>query len=168
MVERRMDMYGNTWYLDQWHRSMYRYNYTNHWNDYGSNPFVVNMEQVTKQNNTFRTALWTGKYLQLTLMSIGVGDDIGLEVHPDHDQFICMEEGQGLVQMGDSQYEVNFQAEAYADYAIFIPAGKWHNLMNTGHTPIKLYSIYAPPEHPFGTIHETKEIAMAAEGNNNR
>ncbi len=131
--------------------------------DYGSKPYVVDIEKVTKENDTFRTALWTGEYLQLTLMSIGVGEDIGLEVHPDHDQFIRIEEGQGLVQMGDSEFNLDFQKEAYADYAIFVPAGKWHNLTNTGDRPIKLYSIYAPPEHPYGTVHETKAIAMAAE-----
>ncbi|UCZ51761.1 cupin domain-containing protein [Bacillus shivajii] len=132
--------------------------------DAGPNPYVVNIEEATKQNNTFRSALWTGEYLQLTLMSIEPGDDIGLEIHPDHDQFIRIEQGQGLVQMGDSRDNLTFEESAYDDYAIFVPAGKWHNLTNTGNTPLKLYSIYAPPEHPFGTVHETKEIAMAAEG----
>ncbi|GAB6085083.1 cupin domain-containing protein [Alkaliphilus crotonatoxidans] len=127
--------------------------------DYGPKPFVVNIEEATKQNNTFRTALWTGEYLQLTLMSINVGDDIGLEIHPDHDQFIRIEQGQGLVKMGDRKDHLDFQATVYDNYAIFIPAGKWHNLINTGCTPLKLYSIYAPPEHPWGTIHETKEDA---------
>ncbi|MCT8137767.1 cupin domain-containing protein [Anaerobacillus sp. CMMVII] len=131
--------------------------------DYGAEPFVFNIEEFTKKNNTFRTALWTGKHLQLTLMSIGVGESIGLEQHPNLDQFIRIEEGQGLVQMGDSQINLNFEAEAYDDFAIIIPAGKWHNLTNTGDKPIKLYSIYAPPQHPFGTIHETKAIALAAE-----
>ncbi|SCZ10293.1 cupin domain-containing protein [Alkaliphilus peptidifermentans] len=140
-------------------------NYPDYWShfiilkDYGPEPFVVNIEKATKQNNTFRTALWTGEYLQLTLMSINVGDDIGLEIHDDHDQFIRIEEGQGIVKMGDRKDRLDFQAKVYDDYAIFIPAGKWHNLINTGCTPLKLYSIYAPPEHPRGTIHETKEDA---------
>jgi len=133
--------------------------------DFGGNPFVVDIEKVTTQNDTFRTALWTGTHFQLTLMSIDVGEDIGLEVHPHLDQFIRLEAGQGRVQMGDSQFNLDFEQTAYADYAIFIPAGKWHNLTNIGHEPIKLYSIYAPPEHPFGTVHETKAIAMAAEEN---
>ncbi|UTR13798.1 cupin domain-containing protein [Salipaludibacillus sp. LMS25] len=124
--------------------------------DYGPRPFVVDMEEVTKRNTTFRTALWTGDYLQLTLMSINVGEDIGLEVHHDHDQFIRIEEGQGLVQMGDEKDRLNFQQQAFADDAIFVPAGKWHNLTNTGNAPLKLYSIYAPPEHAYGTVHETK------------
>lgn len=127
--------------------------------DYGPYPFVINIEKATLQNKTFRTALWTGEYLQLTLMSINVGDDIGLEVHQDHDQFIRIEQGEGLVLMGDSRYHLDFRRRVYDDYAIFIPAGKWHNLINTGRRPLKLYSIYAPPEHPRGTVHETKADA---------
>ncbi|WP_249871807.1 cupin domain-containing protein [Oceanobacillus saliphilus] len=131
--------------------------------DYGSRPFVVDIEEATKQNRTFRTALWTGSNLQVTLMSIAVGDDIGLEIHPAVDQFLRIEEGQGLVQMGDRQDRLDFQARVYDDYAIMVPAGKWHNLTNTGDKPLKLYTIYAPPEHPFGTVHVTKADAIAAE-----
>ncbi len=127
--------------------------------DYGPEPFVVNIEEITKRNNNFRIALWTGNYLQLTLMSINVGEDIGLEVHPDLDQFIRIEQGQGLVKMGDRRDRLDFQRRVYDDYAFIIPAGKWHNLINIGNVPIKLYSIYAPPEHPHGTIHRTKEDA---------
>jgi predicted heme/steroid binding protein/mannose-6-phosphate isomerase-like protein (cupin superfamily) len=131
--------------------------------DYGPEPFVVNIKEATNQNNTFRTALWTGSYLQLTLMSIPVGDEIGLEIHPSLDQFIRIEEGQGLVMMGDTQYNLDFQRRVYDDFAFIIPAGKWHNLINTGNKPIKLYSIYAPPQHPHGTVHATKADAEAAE-----
>jgi len=131
--------------------------------DYGPNPFVVDIKKATLRNNTFRTALWTGTLLQLTLMTIPVGEDIGLEMHPDVDQFLCIEEGHGLVQMGNSKEHLNFQQPAYNDCAIFIPAGTWHNLTNTGNKPIKLYSIYAPPNHPWGTIHQTKSEAEAAE-----
>ena len=131
--------------------------------DYGPEPFVVNIEEATKQNNTYRTTLWTGSHLQLTLMSIRVGEDIGLEVHQGLDQFIRIEEGQGLVKMGESKYSLDFQRKVYDDFAFIIPAGKWHNLINTGDTPLKLYSIYAPPQHPRGTVHETKADAQAAE-----
>lgn len=132
-------------------------------NDYGPEPFVVNIDEVTKYNNTFRTALWTGYYLQLTLMSINVGDDVGLEIHPDFDQFIRIEEGNALVMMGDTKDRFDFQERVCEGYAIFIPAGKWHNIINTGNKPLKLFAIYAPPEHPHGTVHETKEDAEAAE-----
>ncbi|MET3696737.1 mannose-6-phosphate isomerase-like protein (cupin superfamily) [Bacillus oleivorans] len=131
--------------------------------DYGSKPFVININEATKQNNTFRTALWTGEHLQLTLMSINAGEDIGLEIHPNVDQFLRVEEGQGLVQMGKRRDRIDFQRRVYDDYAILIPAGTWHNLINTGNTPLKLYSIYAPPQHPFGTVHESKADAIAAE-----
>lgn len=97
--------------------------------------------------------------MQLTLMSINVGQDIGLEMHPDVDQFIRIEQGQGLVKMGDRKDRLDFQASVRDDYAFIIPAGKWHNLINTGNVPLKLYSIYAPPEHPFGTVHKTKADA---------
>jgi mannose-6-phosphate isomerase-like protein (cupin superfamily) len=131
--------------------------------DYGAEPFVVNIEDATKQNKTYRTALWTGAHLQVTVMSIEVGEDIGLEVHPDTDQFLRIEEGQGLVQMGDSKENLNFEEKAKENYAILIPAGKWHNVTNKGDKPLKIYSIYAPSEHPHGTVHETRAIAMAAE-----
>lgn len=130
--------------------------------DYGKQPYVVNIEQATKQNSTYRTAIWTGKHFQVTLMSINVGDDIGLEVHPTTDQFLRIEEGQGFVQMGDSKDQLDFQEMVRDDYAIMVPAGKWHNITNTGNTPLKLYVIYAPPEHPFGTVHQTKAEAMSA------
>jgi len=127
--------------------------------DYGSEPFVVNIEEATLRNNNFRFALWTGRHLQLTLMCINIGDDIGLEMHPYVDQFIRIEQGQGLVMMGDRKDQLYYRRRVYDNYAIFIPAGKWHNLINTGRTPIKLYSIYAPPEHPYGTVHRTKRDA---------
>ncbi|WP_028983505.1 cupin domain-containing protein [Sporolactobacillus terrae] len=132
-------------------------------NDYGPAPIAFNIEEVTKRNNAYRRALWTGSHLQLTLMSIPVGGDIGLEAHPHLDQFIRIEEGQGLVMMGDRQDQLTFQRPVSDDFAFIIPAGKWHNLINTGNRPIKLYSIYAPPQHPHGTVHETKADAMAAE-----
>lgn len=140
----------------------YFYNYPIELRDYGPNPFVININEASKQNNTFRTALWTGEHLQVTLMSIDVGDDIGLEIHPNIDQFIRIEEGQGLVQMGSSKDRLNFQAKAYDDFAIMIPAGTWHNVINTGDKPLKVYSIYAPPQHPYGTVHKTKADAEAS------
>ncbi|XUW99322.1 cupin domain-containing protein [Wukongibacter sp. M2B1] len=131
--------------------------------DYGPEPFVVNIDKATKQNNNYRTALWTGDHLQVTLMSINVGDDIGLEVHPNVDQFIRIEEGQGLVQMGPRKNMLDYQKKVYDDFAIMVPAGTWHNVVNTGNKPLKVYVIYGPPNHPRGTIHETKAIAEASE-----
>ncbi|UUD43293.1 cupin domain-containing protein [Bacillus pumilus] len=131
--------------------------------DYGAEPFAVNINEATKKNNTYRTALWTGTHLQVTLMSLNAGEDIGLEMHPNVDQFLRVEQGQGIVQMGKRKDKLNFRRNIYDDTAILIPAGTWHNVTNTGNVPLKLYSIYAPPNHPFGTIHVTKADAVAAE-----
>ena len=133
-------------------------------NDHGPEPYVVNINEATKQNANFRTALWTGTYLQLTLMSLNPREDIGLEMHPDVDQFLRIEEGQGLVMMGSNPNYLYFQEQVADDYVILIPAGTWHNVINIGCTPLKLYSIYAPPNHPHGTVHRTKEDAERAEG----
>jgi mannose-6-phosphate isomerase-like protein (cupin superfamily) len=131
--------------------------------DYGPEPFVINIEEASKQNDYYRTVLWTGNHLQLTLMSLKVGEDIGLEVHPHVDQFIRIEDGQGLVKIGDKKDKLELQQKVCHGSAFIIPAGKWHNLTNTGNKPLKLYSIYAPPQHPHGTVHQTKEIAQASE-----
>lgn len=131
--------------------------------DYGGQPYVVDIEDLTVSNDNFRVAKWTGANLQMTVMSIPVGKEVGLEVHDDHDQFLRVEEGSAKVVMGDSEDNLDFEAQAEDDFAIFVPAGKWHNIINTGDTELKLYSIYAPGEHEKGTIHETYEEAMAAE-----
>lgn len=131
--------------------------------DYGPVPIVVNIEAATKQNDTFRTALWTGSHLQLTLMSINVNDDIGLEVHPDVDQFIRIEQGEGLVRIGDRRDNLSFEKRVGPSDAVIIPAGTWHDVVNVGTVPLKVYSIYAPPKHPRGTVHKTKADAAAAE-----
>jgi mannose-6-phosphate isomerase-like protein (cupin superfamily) len=131
--------------------------------DYGPNPFVTDIERAALDNSYFRTALWTGDHLQLTLVSINPGEDIGLEIHHDLDQFLRIEQGQGVVMMGKNKNNLNFRKRVYDNYVILIPAGTWHNLYNTGRTPIKLYSIYAPPQHPFGTVHRTKREAEEQE-----
>ncbi len=132
-------------------------------NDYGAQPFVLNIEEATLANDKFRVAKWTGNNLQMTLMTIQPGDDIGLEVHADHDQFLRVEQGLGLVQMGSAEDNLDYEQPVEDDYAIFVPAGMWHNVTNTSDQPLKLYSIYAPSEHPRGTIHNTKAEAEAAE-----
>ncbi|WP_192702402.1 cupin domain-containing protein [Paenibacillus sp. OAS669] len=131
--------------------------------DYGSAPFVVDISKAAEQNNTFRTVIWTGKHLQVVLMSLRPGEDIGLEVHPNVDQFLRIEEGQGVVRMGKTKDNLDMEKRIHSDSAIVVPAGTWHNIINTGNTPLKLYTIYAPPQHPFGTVHRTKADAMAAE-----
>lgn len=131
--------------------------------DHGPAPYVVNIEKATVANTNYRTTLWTGSQMQLTVMSIKPGEDIGLERHDDHDQFIRIEAGKGRVQMGPAEDDLSFDVVAEDDHAIFIPAGQFHNVTNVGEEDLKVYSIYAPAEHEHGTIHETYEEAMAAE-----
>ncbi|NLK38867.1 MAG: cupin domain-containing protein [Clostridiales bacterium] len=131
--------------------------------DLGPNPLVVNINRAARANPFYRSTLWTGDHLQVTLMSIKVGGDIGLEAHPNLDQFIRVESGFGLVKMGTNQNHLDYQEKIDGNFAVVIPAGTWHNIINIGNRPLKLYSIYAPPAHPFGTVHETKEIAEEAE-----
>ncbi|MDR2918835.1 MAG: cupin domain-containing protein [Tannerella sp.] len=133
--------------------------------DYGKEPTVLDIDAYTLANTTFRTVLWTGDNLQVTLMSIPVGGEVGLEIHAGIDQFLRIEEGEGQVMMGDSKESLTFIQSVSGDFAIMVPAGKWHNIVNTGNKPLKLYSIYAPPEHPHGTVHKTYEDAMEAEHN---
>ena len=130
--------------------------------DQGPNPFVTNIDKATLDNNNYRTTLWTGKYIQLTLMSIEPGNDIGLEVHAEHDQFLRIEEGQANVYLGPTETNLSEQ-QAGTDDAIFVPAGTWHNVVNTGQSPLKVYSIYGLPAHAHGTVHATKEAAAAEE-----
>ena len=124
--------------------------------DHGSKPITFDIEETTKSNNNFRLALWTGRHLQITLMSLLPGESIGLERHPNTDQVIVIEQGKALVQMGDTDLALNYRREAGEDDMIIIPAGKWHNVTNVGSIPLKLYSLYAPPEHPHGTIQPRK------------
>ncbi|MBP3437188.1 MAG: cupin domain-containing protein [Clostridia bacterium] len=127
--------------------------------DYGCDPFVFNIEHATGMNENFRTTLWTGKHLQLTLMSIPVCGNIGVEMHEDVDQFIRVESGRGKVYFGTCRDNLQERACVDGSDAILIPAGTWHNIVNIGSRPLKLYSLYAPPQHPFGTVHRTKEDA---------
>lgn len=124
--------------------------------DYGKNTLVIDLNQAAIANTNFRTALWTGTHLQMTLMCIPVNDCIGLEVHPDTDQFISVECGTGYVLSGCNKEKVDKRSNISKGYGIFIPAGTYHNIINAGNIPLKLYSIYAPPHHKFGTIERTK------------
>ena len=131
--------------------------------DYGPNPLIVNIRCLAQQNPYFRSALWTGGNMQITLMCIPPRGEIGLEMHPDVDQLLRVEAGCGLVKMGDGPETLGYRQAVDAGYGIVIPAGTWHNLVNTGCDPLKLVSVYAPPQHPFGTVHKTKADADAWE-----
>ena len=127
--------------------------------DYGKQPHVVDIEDLTEDNENYRTTIWTGEKLQLTVMSIEPCDDIGLEVHEGIDQFIRIEEGEGLCQMGPTEDNLDFEREVEDDDAVLVPANVWHNITNTGDEPLKLYTIYAGPDHVAGTVHPTHQDA---------
>ena len=125
--------------------------------------WVNDIERATLANSTFRTVLFTGTKMQLTVMCLAPGEEIGLEMHDDVDQFIRIEQGRARVTFGPSKEEVAETHHAEDDWAIVIPAGTWHNVINAGDGDVKLYSLYSPPEHPHDTIHTTKADADAAE-----
>ncbi len=125
--------------------------------------WVDDIEKATLDNDTFRTVLFTGAHLQMTVMCIQPGEEIGVEKHDDLDQFIRIEQGSGQVQMGSSKDDLSEVRDIEDDWAAIIPGGTWHNVVNTGTEPLRLYSIYTPPEHPEGTVHQTKAEADAAE-----
>ena len=115
--------------------------------------FVGNIEELTEASSDFRRVLYTGKQLQLVLMAIEPGGEIGEEVHPDRDQFFRIEEGAGEVWIDGHRTKVE------GDFGILVPAGARHNIRNTGDEPLKLYTLYGPPEHRDGVVHATKEQA---------
>ena len=131
--------------------------------DSGPEPFVTDIERATLGNDAFRASLWTGTHLQLTVMCLQPGEDIGLEVHRDRDQFLRVEEGSGLVEMGVDREALSLRRDVGEGAVVLVPAGSWHNVTSTGEGPLRLYSIYGPAEHPRGTIHLTKAEAGAAE-----
>ena len=127
--------------------------------DMGGKPVVVDMERCTKNNMNYRTALWTGEHLQVTLMCIPVGGDIGAEVHCDTDQFLRVESGCALAVTGSCRRGMTCRRKVTEGCALIVPAGTWHNLVNIGNCPLKVYSVYAPPQHEFGMVQCTKQDA---------
>lgn len=125
--------------------------------------WVGNIEEATTGNTYFREVLFTGATMQLTVMSLKPGEEIGVEMHDHRDQFIRVESGRATVTMGPSEDEVAETHHLEDDWAVVVPGGTWHNVINNGDAELKLYSIYAPPEHPDGTVHETKADAAEAE-----
>ena len=121
--------------------------------------YIGPIEKQTLKNNFFRQVLFTGKYCQLVVMCLQPAEEIGNEVHHDVDQFFRIEEGQAkFVFNGSEEHRV------HAGDAVVVPAGTYHNVINASSTkPLKLYTLYAPPNHPDGTIHQTKAEAEAAE-----
>lgn len=125
--------------------------------------WIADIEELTLDNSNFRTVVFTGAHAQLTLMRLGPGEEIGWEAHGELDQFLRLEQGRARVELGRSESAVEERQDISDDWAIIVPAGIWHNVINTGDEDVKLYSIYSPPEHPHGTVHPTKADADADE-----
>ena len=119
--------------------------------------FVDDIEKLTEENTDFRRGLYTGKNLQLVLMTLRPGEEIGAEVHEDRDQFFRVEMGEGEILIDGNVSAVR------SDMAMIVPAGARHNVRNTGDEPLKLYTIYGPPEHRDGVVRATKAEAEASE-----
>ena len=119
--------------------------------------FVDDIDRLTVENKDFRRVLYTGKHLQLVLMALRPGEEIGEEVHDDHDQFFRIEKGEGEVWIDGQRTKIK------ADDAIIVPAGARHNVINTGEKKLKLYTVYGPPDHKDGIVRATKAEAEATE-----
>ena len=117
--------------------------------------FVEDIEELTKNNKDFRRVLYTGKYLQLVLMALKPGEEIGEEIHADHDQFFRVEKGKGEVWIDGERTKIK------GDTAIIVPAGARHNVINTGEKRLKLYTLYGPPEHRDAVVRATKAKAKS-------
>lgn len=129
--------------------------------DIGPKPQSFDLEKATRENAHYRSVAWSGRYLQVTLMSIPVGSDIGLEMHPETDQFLRLDAGRGRVQIGTAKDRLTFEQEVSDGWCILVPAGSWHNVANIGEEPMQVYAVYAPAHHKPGKIHKTASDAAA-------
>jgi mannose-6-phosphate isomerase-like protein (cupin superfamily) len=125
--------------------------------------WVGNVDKAVQQNSYFRQVLATGAKMQLVAMTLQPGEDIGLEAHADIEQLIKVEAGRATVSLGPSEDKVTEAHEVEAGWAVIVPPGTWHNVVNRGEGELRLSTIYAPPEHPEGTVHRTKADAVIAE-----
>ena len=124
---------------------------------------VVAIRKATLYNRYFRREMWTGEHLQITVMAIPIGGEVGKEIHEDLDQMLVVEQGSAAVFMSREEGDLPFVGEATEGCAILVPSGTYHNIINDGRVPLKMYSVYAPPKHPVGTLQRTKEEADRAE-----
>ena len=119
--------------------------------------YVTNIERDTTKNDDFRRVLFTGPNTQLVLMTLKPGEEIGAETHKGHDQFLRVESGRAVVQLDGVEHQLEDGS------AVVVPAGVRHNVINRGDSPLRLYTLYSPPEHPDGTVHRTKRDAEKAD-----
>ena len=131
--------------------------------DMGKGPWALDIEEATVNNTNYRAAKWTGGHMQMVLMSLKPGEEINLEVHKNVDQFFRVEQGEAHIRMGKTEKELTYDKKVTADWAFFIPAGYYHHVKNIGKTDLKVYTIYAPAQHPKGVVLKTYEEARKHE-----
>lgn len=132
-------------------------------NDVGPRPHAFDIAKATHENANYRTVAWTGTHLQVTLMTIPVGESIGLECHPGTDQFLRVESGEGRAVMGLSRKDLDIEQPVAHGWSVQVPAGTWHDVINTGSEPLRLYTVYAPTHHAAGAVQATSSDAQRAE-----
>lgn len=131
--------------------------------DVGPKPSSFDLETATRENEHYRAVAWSGKYLQVTLMSIPVGESIGLEAQELVGLGVRLDAGRGRVMMGPSKDELTFEQDVTDGWCALIPAGTWHDVVNTGDEPMRLYAVYAPVHHAAGKVQPTAADAAADE-----
>lgn len=127
--------------------------------DYGGAPLILNLSAAAEKNECFRQTLFTGEHLQVTVMTLPVGEEIGVEMHENFDQMLRVESGTALVRVGESKERLRDVRRIGTGCVLIVPSGTYHNLLNVGREPLRLSSVYAPPAHPKGTVHKTRKDA---------
>lgn len=127
--------------------------------DIGPRPNAFDIESATRHNDNYRVVAWTGRHLQVTLMTIPVGESIGLEEHPGTDQFLRVDTGRGKAVMGSAKDQLDFEQEVTDGWCIQVPAGMWHDVINIGAQPLRLHTVYAPSHHAAGAVQATSTDA---------
>ncbi len=126
--------------------------YENEFIDRGNEPIVLNLSRATRQNDKKMRVLWTGEKMQMTVMAIPSGSEVGLEMHDGTDQLIIVEDGVCEVHMGNARDRLTMRAVVDGGYGVVVPRGTYHNLKNVGKGTLRLVSVYAPKEHPYGAV----------------
>jgi mannose-6-phosphate isomerase-like protein (cupin superfamily) len=128
--------------------------------DHGAKPYIFNVAIAAAENPNFRSTIVTAEHSQLTLMSIPPEETMGIEAHPDNDQYYRIEAGSGRCMMGDAKDNLSIKEEVSAGSMIFVPAGTWHDIVNIGKDDLRMSTIYGPADHVAGTVHKTKQDAI--------